>query len=182
MIKVCGLVGSLRRDSYNKGLMRAAQEAAKEAGIEITVFDRLSELPAFNEDLEKDLPEPVVALRQAILDADALYIVTPEYNYSTPGLLKNAIDWASRPPAPSPLKNKPAALAGASMGIGATIRAQLSLRQIFIQTETHALLKPEILIAHAQKVFDKDINLTDEFTKSLLVKQMAAFKEWIARF
>lgn len=179
MIKVCGLVGSLRAKSYNKGLMRAAVRIALEEGIEITVFDRIGELPLFNQDLEKNLPDTVIALREAVSSAEGLYIVTPEYNYSVPGILKNAIDWASRPPMPTPLAKKPVAIAGASMGMGGSIRAQMHLRQIFVQTECLAMLKPEILIPHAHERFTTESELTDENTLEIIRKQMINFKSWI---
>lgn len=124
---MCGIIGSLRQGSYNRGLMMAAIELARDAGLDIRVFDRLAEIPIYNadDDTDEKRPEVVVALKQAIGDAAGLVIATPEYNYSIPGGLKNAFDWASRPAANSPLNRKPAAMMGASTGISGTIRAQI---------------------------------------------------------
>src|SRR5690242_14601242 len=115
-MRACGIAGSLRGGSYNRALLRAAVALAP-SGVEIRVFDRLADVPPYNADVEaKGDPEPVGALKQAIRDADALLIVTPEYNYGVPGVLKNAIDWASRPPTGSVLNGKPAAIMGATPG------------------------------------------------------------------
>src|SRR5205814_8833807 len=123
-----GIAGSLRTGSYNRALLRAAQELAP-AGLELLTFD-LAPIPLYDGDVEaQGDPEPVGALKTAIRDADALLIVTPEYNYGVPGVLKNAIDWASRPPGQSPLNGKPAALMGATPGMTGTARAQLQIRQ-----------------------------------------------------
>ncbi len=138
-IKVFGIAGSLRAGSSNKALLRAAAELAPE-GMEIRLFERLAEVPLYNEDVEKaGEPESVAALKGAIREADALLFATPEYNYGVPGVLKNAIDWASRPPRNSVLNGKPAAIMGATPGTSGTARAQLALRQSFVFTQTHAL-------------------------------------------
>src|SRR5947207_14536285 len=118
VVRVCGIAGSLRKASYNRALLRAAVELAPEA-VQITVFDRLRDVPLYDADVEAEGdPEPVVALKTAIRQADALLIATPEYNYGVPGVLKNAVDWASRPPGSSVLEGKPAALMGATPGHG----------------------------------------------------------------
>jgi chromate reductase len=130
VLRILGIPGSLRRESYNRGLLLAAQELAP-PGVELELYE-VRELPLYDEDLERTgPPDQVLHFKQAIARADALLIATPEYNWSVPGPLKNAIDWASRPPATSPLRRKPVALMGASTGISGTIRAQLALRQIF---------------------------------------------------
>ena len=153
-MRVFGIAGSLRAGSFNRSLLRAAVELAPD-GMEIGIFERLGEIPPYNEDVEKSGdPEPVAALKKAIREADALLIATPEYNYGVPGVLKNAIDWASRPPRDSVLARKPAAIMGASPGQGGTVRAQLALRQSFLFTQIHALLRPEVLIASAGEKFD----------------------------
>src|SRR5215470_13926892 len=140
-LHVLGFAGSLRKTSFNRGLLRAAVDAAP-AGMEIETFD-LTPIPSYNADVEeKGLPAPVAEFKEKIRAADALLIATPEYNYSVPGLLKNAIDWASRPSNQSPLQKKPAALMGASGGQMGTARAQLALRQSFVFTETLVLPKP----------------------------------------
>ena len=181
MKTVCGIIGSLRKGSYNRGLMMAAIDAAKGAGLDVRIFDRLAEIPVYNADDDTDemRPEPVTALKQAISEAAGLVIATPEYNYSIPGGLKNAFDWASRPAGKSPLNRKPAAIMGASTGISGTIRAQLALRQAFLFTDTFALLQPEVLIPKCADRFDANGNLTDQSTRDLIGRQMQKFAIWI---
>lgn len=167
--------------SYNRSLLRAAEEVAPK---EMTFhhFD-ISSIPLYNTDEEsKQDPEPVKAFKEAIRDSSALLIATPEYNYGTSGVLKNAIDWASRPPGKSFLAGKPAAIMGASMGMGGTIRAQLSLRQTFLFTETYVMLKPEVLVAQAHEKFDAEGKLIHDPTRQQLVKFLTAFLQWIPRF
>ena len=179
-LKVLGIAGSLRRASYNRGLLRAAVEGAP-AGMEIAAFD-LHLIPMYNGDLEaQGVPEPVEAFKKAIREADGLLIATPEYNYGVPAVLKNAIDWASRPPKDTPLAGKPAALMGATPGMGGTIRAQLQLRQSFVFTQTLCLAQPEVLVTKAQEKFDANGNLTDESTRTHLGKMLEAFAAWIRR-
>lgn len=175
---VFGIAGSLRAASFNKSLLRAAMELAPE-GMAIRIFERLGEVPPYNEDVEKvGDPEPVAALKDAIREADALLIATPEYNYSLPGVLKNAIDWASRPPRDSVLKGKPAAILGATPGVTGTVRAQLALRQSFLFTETLALLKPEVHVGGASEKFDAAGGLTDEKTRQHVRKLLEALRDW----
>lgn len=178
---VCGIAGSLREKSLNRALLRAAQELAPE-GMEIRIFDRLGELPHYNGDLDTgDGPEPVAALRKAIGEADALLLVSPEYNYSIPGVLKNAIDWASRPVASSVLKHKPCAIMGASPGLLGTVRGQLALRQSLHCTETKVLLKPEVLVGKAAEKFDAELRLTDETTRELVAKLLAVLQQAVLK-
>src|ERR671914_3099767 len=165
MLRVLGFAGSLRARSYNGALLRSAQELAP-AGMAIEIYESI-ELPLFNEDIEaQGDPGPVAAFKQAIRMADALLIATPEYNHGVPGVLKNAIDWASRPPRDSVLAGKPAAIFGASPGITGTARAQSQLRQAFVFTNTPALTQPEILVFRAHEKFDADGNLVDEPTRA----------------
>jgi chromate reductase, NAD(P)H dehydrogenase (quinone) len=181
-LKVLLICGSLRQRSFNRGLLKAAVEVAPPE-LSFTWFDRVGELPLYNADVEKDGdPEPVAALKFAVAAADVLLISTPEYNYGLPGGLKNAIDWASRPPATSVLKGKPVAIMGASGGRGGTIRAQLHLRQVFVFTETYAMVKPEILVATAAEKFDDAGRLADEQTRNFLTKFVAAIPAWARRF
>jgi chromate reductase len=181
-IRVAGIPGSLREGSLNKGLLRAAVELAP-AGMEITVYTRLSEIPPYNDDIfQKGDPEPVADFKAAISGADAILIATPEYNYGVPGVLKNAIDWASRPAGKSVLNRKAAAIMGCSPGLGGTIRAQHALRQSFVFTETHAMLQPEIKIPSAAPLFDASGKLTDENTRQYIKKFLDAFAIWIGRF
>ena len=180
-ITILGIAGSLRAGSYNRALLRAASEVAP-AGVELKIFDGLAAIPGYNADVEaKGDPEPVVAFKAAIRDADALLIATPEYNYGVPGVLKNAIDWASRPPGKSVLNRKPAALMGATPGSTGTARAQLALRQSFVFTETYVLLRPEVLIARAHEKFDADGRLTDERTRQSVGQLVAALVDWTRR-
>jgi len=181
-IRVAGIPGSLREGSLNKGLLRAAVEQAP-ADMEIVIFTRLGDIPPYNDDVfSKGDPGPVADFKAAISGADAILIATPEYNYGVPGVLKNAIDWASRPAGKSVLNRKPAAIMGCSPGLGGTIRAQHSLRQSFVFTETHAMLQPEIKIPSAAPLFDASGKLTDETTRQYIKKFLDAFVIWIGRF
>jgi len=179
-IKLLGIAGSLRRTSFNHAALRAAQELVP-ADAELTIHD-IAALPFYNQDLEAaGPPVAVLELRQSIHAADALLIATPEYNHSIPGVLKNAIDWASRPIAASALNGKPAALLGASVGIYGTVRAQLHLRQILTASNTYVMLKPELLITRASEKFDSDGQLTDETTREQLQTLLAALVAWTRR-
>jgi chromate reductase len=181
-IRVAGIAGSLREGSLNKGLLRAAAELAP-AGMEIKIYTRLGDIPPYNDDVfQKGDPEPVADLKGFIRDADAMLISTPEYNYGVPGVLKNAIDWASRPAGKSALNRKPAAIMGCSPGLGGTIRAQHALRQTFVFTETHVMSQPEIKIPSAAPLFDASSNLTDETTRQHVKKFLDAFALWVKRF
>jgi chromate reductase len=180
-ITVLGFAGSLREKSYNRALLRAARELAPD-GMSIAIAE-IGDIPLFDEDVEaKGDPEPVARFKKAIAEADGLLIVTPEYNYGTPGVLKNAIDWASRPPVKSVLNEKPAAIMGATIGSTGTARAQLQLRQAFVFTRTHAMLQPEVLVARAQDKFDAELRLTDERTREHVRKALVAFGDWVRRF
>lgn len=184
-VRVLGIAGSLRAGSYNRALLRAAIELAPE-GMSISAFDRIGDLPHYNADVDggdsaaKEL-EPVHALRDAIRAADALLIVTPEYNYGIPGVLKNAIDWASRPAATSALKGIPAGIMGASIGVVGTARAQLALRQAFVFTQTYALAAPEVLVSSAAQKFDAELKLTDEATRKFVREHLVRLEEWSRR-
>ncbi len=176
-IKVLGICGSLRQASYNAAALRAAQDLAPAAGIKIETAD-ISDLPLYNEDLRaQGFPAPVERLREQIRVADALLFVTPEYNYSIPGVLKNAIDWASRPP-DQPFGGKPAAVMGASPSLFGSARAQYHLRQSMVYLDIHFLNKPEVMIAQAQERFDSQGRLTHEPTRELIAKLLAALTDW----
>jgi chromate reductase len=181
-LRILGIAGSLRQASYNKSLLRAATELAPET-LAIEAWERLGEIPPYNEDVEKaGVPEPVAAFRDAIARADALLVATPEYNYGVPGVLKNAIDWASRPPRKSALDFKPVAILGASRGAGGTARGQLALRQSFLFTRSPVLFDPEVLVAKADEKFDAQGNLTDEKTREFVKRLMVALDGWARRF
>lgn len=181
-IRVAGIVGSLREGSLNKGLLKAAVELAP-SGMEISIYPRLGDIPPYNDDVfQKGDPAPVADFKSFVGGADAMLISTPEYNYGVPGVLKNAIDWASRPAGKSVLNRKPAAIMGCSPGLGGTIRAQHAIRQSFVFTETYVMVQPEIKIPSAAPLFDPTGRLTDETTHQHLKKFLEAFAIWIARF
>src|SRR5687767_9199343 len=178
VLRVLGFAGSLRARSYNGALLRSAQELAP-AGMAIEIYESI-ELPLFNEDIEaQGDPEPVATFKTAIREADALLIATPEYNHGVPGVLKNAIDWASRPPRGAPLGGKLAAIIGASPGMVGSARAQTQLRQAFNFTNTYAMLQPEILVGRAHEKFDAEGRLVDETTRVFLAKFLASFHAWV---
>jgi chromate reductase len=178
-IKVLGIAGSLRKGSYNKAALKAAQSLVP-AGATLDVFD-LPDLPGFSQDHEKNPPVHVTNLKSRIRSADAVLFVTPEYNYSIPGVLKNAIDWASRPYADSAWRGKPAAIMGASTGAIGTARAQYHLRQCFVFLDMPAVIQPEVLIAHAADKFDKDGNLADDKAKELIRGLLANLCDLVRR-
>lgn len=179
-LKVLGISGSLRKASFNSAALRTAQALAP-AGMTISTFD-IGDFPLYNEDLRAggSFPAPVQAFRDAIKAADALLVVTPEYNYSIPGVLKNAIDWASRPPE-QPFDGKPVAIMGASAGALGTARAQYHLRQVFVFLNAHLLNKPEVMIGAAGSRFDAEGNLTDEATRGFVKSQLEALRDWTLR-
>ena len=161
-VRILGIAGSLRRGSYNQAALRAAKLLVPE-NSEIDLF-QLDGIPMFNEDDEKRPPSSVLELKKRIRRADALLIVTPEYNYSIPGVLKNAIDWACRPYGDSAWYGKAAAIMGASLGAMGTARAQYHLRQIFVTLNLFPLSQTEVIIADAAYRFDENRNLIHEPT------------------
>jgi chromate reductase, NAD(P)H dehydrogenase (quinone) len=164
-ISILGIAGSLRKGSYNKLVLRAAQKLAP-AGASIEIFE-LDGIPGFNQDEEKNPPRKVADLKVRARAADAILFVTPEYNYSIPGVLKNAIDWASRPYGDSAWAGKPVAVMGASIGVIGTARAQYHLRQCFVFLDMDPVNLPEVMI-NAPKSLDEHGNLTDDKTKELI--------------
>jgi chromate reductase len=182
-IKALGIAGSLRKGSYNRALLRAGRDLApEELQIQILANETLAQIPLYNEDVRaRGEPDSVAALKEAIRQADALVIVTPEYNFSIPGVLKNAIDWASRPPDTSPLDGKPVAIMGATSGSWGTVRAQMHLRQVCVFTNMRPVNKPEVLVAHAAEKFNEQGRLTDEMTRRFVRLLMETLVEWILR-
>lgn len=176
MTRILGISGSLREASYNRALLRAAAELAP-PGVEIEEFD-LSQIPLYDADLEATGdPEPVAQLRAAVRDADALLFATPEYNRGTSGVLKNAIDWLSRPALASVLRWKPAAVIGASSGRGGTRRAQQQVRDALLFPGTAVLEEPEVAVPIAWERFDTTGKLTDERMRESLQELVEALAE-----
>jgi chromate reductase, NAD(P)H dehydrogenase (quinone) len=174
-IKLLGIAGSLRKASTNRGALRAAAELVPD-GAELEIFE-LNDIPLYNEDLEKDPPAIITEFKKKIRASDAIVFVTPEYNYSTSGVLKNAIDWASRPYGDSAWEGKPAAIMGVSGGAIATARAQYDLRKSMVFLNMHPLNRPEVMIGNSGEKFNSDGDLTDEKTKEFIAKQMKALVE-----
>jgi chromate reductase len=178
-IRILGIAGSLRQQSYNRAALRAATQLVPE-GAEIEIFE-LDGIPGFNQDDEQNPPAKVTELKRRIREADAILIVTPEYNYSIPGVLKNAIDWASRPYGDSAWNGKPAAIMGASVGSIATARAQYHLRQMMVFLNMFPINQPEVMIGNAQERFDSQGNLTDDATKEFIRQLLQNLVEWTRR-
>jgi chromate reductase len=178
--RILGIAGSVRARSYNRALLRAAAEEAP-AGVEVAIHD-LREIPLYDADVDAaGPPEAVLALKQAIAEADALLIASPEYNASIPGVLKNALDWASRPPAASPLRGKHAALMGTSPGRFGSLRAQLVVRQVLFSTGSPVLMRPELIIPHAARAFDDEPRLVDDTAREILRTLLSDLVTWVRR-
>ena len=179
MIRILGIAGSLRGGSFNVATLHAAQEVAP-AGMTIEIFD-IAPIPLYNEDVrQQGFPAPVADLRARIKAADGLLIVTPEYNYSIPGVLKNAIDWASRPPE-QPFDGKPIGLMGAAAGVMGSGRAQYHLRQCFVFLNGLVMNRPEVMIPQAQNKFDAQGKLTDATTREFITAHLTALRAWVLR-
>ena len=178
-IKILGIAGSLRRASYNKAALRAARQLVPEDAT-LDIFE-LDGIPGFNQDDESQPPAKVTELKNRVRAADAILFATPEYNYSIPGMLKNAIDWASRPYGDSAWDGKPVAVMGASVGMLGTARAQYHLRQSFVFLNMYPLNQPEVMIANATERFDADGNLVDEKTKELIRQLLHGLVAWTRR-
>lgn len=175
-VKIFGIAGSLRKQSYNRAALQAAATLVPK-GHSLDIFD-LAGIPPFDQDEERQPPQKVLELKAGIRATDAILIVTPEYNYSVPGVLKNAIDWASRPYGDSAWNGKPVAVMGASGGMLGTARAQYHLRQIFVFLNMYPLNQPEVMIANAQDKFDEHGTLTDQKTKDKIHELLTALVLW----
>ena len=176
---ILGIPGSLRKASFNHKALIAAQQLLPEGAV-LEIAD-ISGIPLFNQDLESNVPEAVTTLKQQIRAADAVLFATPEYNYSVPGVLKNVIDWASRPPGDSAWEGKPAAILSASPGPFGGARAQYHLRQTLGALNMPTLNRPDVMIAQAQQKFDASGNLTDEVAKKLIRQLLAGLVAWATR-
>ena len=175
-VRILGICGSLRRQSYNLSALRAAAQVLPD-GASLEVFD-LNGIPPYNSDVESDPPARVVELKRRLRETDAVLFASPEYNYSVPGGLKDAIDWASRPHGDNAWAGKPAAILGASTGLLGTARAQYHLRQIFVFLNMYAVNQPEVMISRAAERFDAQGNLTDAATMELIRQLMINLVKW----
>ncbi len=175
-LKFLGIPGSLRQASYNRAALVAAQAMLPD-GVNLEIFD-LAGIPLFNQDLETEPVARVIEFRQKIRAADAIVFATPEYNFSIPGVLKNAIDWASRPPGESAWSGKPVAVMGASPGLFGSARAQYHLRQTFISLNMFQLNQPEIMIGNADKAFDAQGKLIDESSRKRIRQLLENLAIW----
>jgi chromate reductase len=178
-MRLLAVSGSLRRDSHNSRLLRAAAQQLP-PGVELELYEGLKQIPPFDEDDEAAPAPEVLEWRTAIEAADAVLFATPEYNSSIPGQLKNAVDWASRPPE-QPFDGKPIGLMGASGGTLGTARAQYHLRQAFVFLNGMVMNRPEVMVPQAHNKFDADGKLTDQATRDFLAAHLAAFKAWALR-
>jgi chromate reductase len=175
-VSILGFAGSLRKGSYNKALLRAALEMIP-ADAELEIFD-IEGIPPFNQDLENQPPEKVKEFKAKIRAADAVLIATPEYNYSIPGVLKNAIDHASRPYGDNAFDGKPVAIMGASIGILGTARAQYHLRQSLVFLNMYPLNRPEVMVSLAQEKIDQNGRVTDQKTREKIKELLQALVFW----
>lgn len=174
-----GISGSLRKQSYNTAALQACQQSLPK-GVTMSLAD-IAPVPLYNDDVyQQGFPDSVQRLREQIQAADALLIATPEYNYSMPGVLKNAIDWASRPPS-QPFDGKPIALIGATPGGMGTSRAQYQLRQVFVALNAQVLNRPEVFISGAPNKFDASGRLTDAATQENLGKMLAVLADRVSQ-
>jgi chromate reductase len=175
-LTILAFAGSLRKGSYNRALLQAVSESVpKDASLEIFELDGI---PPFNQDLESPLPERVKEFKDKIKKADAILIVTPEYNYSVPGVLKNAIDWGSRPRGDNSFEDKPVAIMSASTGILGGARAQYHLRQSLVFLNMHPVNKPEVFVTLAAQKFDDKGKLLDLKTRELVTELLVNLVNW----
>lgn len=178
-ISILGFAGSLRKDSYNKAILRAARELLPQ-DADLEIFD-LEGIPPFNQDLEDKPPERVKEFKAKIRAADVLLIATPECNYSIPGVLKNAIDWASRPHGDSAFEGKRVGVMGASIGMMGTARAQYHLRQCFVFLNMYPMNRPEVMVPFVQEKVDQNGNLTDQKTREKIRELLQSLVAWARR-
>ncbi len=174
------LVGSVRKGSYNAAIARALKDLVPE-GVEVELLPSVAELPIYDADIQAEgFPEKVTALGDAIRAADAVVVVTPEYNYSVPGGLKNAIDWVSRLPN-QPFKGKPVLIQSASMGVLGGARAQYHLRQIFVFLDASVMNVPEVMVGAVHKKVSEGGELTDQPTRDFIAGQLKTFHDFVSR-
>lgn len=174
-MNIVAISGSLRKDSFNTSLVRSLQELAP-AGMQISIAD-ISDLPLYNQDDEAEFPTAAQALKDVVAAADGIIIATPEYNRSIPGVLKNAIDWASRPYGQNSFAGKPVLIMGTTVGNLGTAVAQSHLKQIMVYLDTDVIGQPELYLGPAQELFDASGTLTHDSTKELLTKALTVLAE-----
>lgn len=175
-IRILGFAGSLRKGSYNKALLRAATELLPK-DTELEIFE-LDGIPPYDQDKENQPPATVVEFKEKIRAADAILIATPEYNYSIPGVLKNAIDWASRPPGDNAWDDKPAAIMSASVGMLGGARAQYHLRQTFVYINMHPVNRPEVMVPFAAEKIDDTGTVIDGKTRQKIYELLVSLASW----
>jgi chromate reductase, NAD(P)H dehydrogenase (quinone) len=177
-LNLIGIAGSLREGSYNRALLETASEMAGEMGMQVDIVD-LSPIPFYDRDVEeRGDPEPVAELKRRIDSSDGVLIATPEYCHGIPGVLKNTLDWASRPPGESPMTGKPVAAMGASPSPIGTARAHLALRRVLLYLDADIVSKPEVLVANASEKFE-DGRLVDEDSRGFLEQLLQGFAEHV---
>jgi chromate reductase len=179
IVNILGFAGSLRKGSYNKALLRAALELVPK-GAKLETFD-LEGIPPFNQDLENQPPEKVKEFKAKIRAADAILIATPEANYTLPGVLTNAMNWASRPYGENAFDGKPVAVMGATIGMLGTARAQYHLRQSFVFLNMIPVNQPEVMVPFVQEKIDKDGNITDKKTQEKIGELLESLVAWTKR-
>ena len=178
-INILGFGGSLRKGSYNRALLNAALELVPE-GATLEVFE-IHGISLFNQDLEASPPEKVREFKRKIKAVDAILIATPEHNYSVPGVLKNAIDWASRPYGDNSFEGKPVAVMSASIGMLGGARAQYQMRQMFVFLDMHPINTPEVFVSYAGQKFDNQGRLADEKSRQMIKNLLQALVDWTIR-
>ena len=179
-VRVLAFAGSIRKDSYNRRLILASRELAPE-GLEIESFE-LDDIPIYNMDLEPDFPPSVVEFKAKIKAADGVLITCPEHNFGYAGILKNAIDWASRPPSDGVFENKPVIVQSASPAWAGGIRGQYQLRQVLAYFSMRQMYFPEVCVGSCKQKFDESGKLTDEMAREQIRKQLALFKEYVLKY
>jgi chromate reductase, NAD(P)H dehydrogenase (quinone) len=176
VFRILGVSGSGRKGSYNRALLRAAQELLPD-GVVLETYD-VSRFPLFNEDLEQELPGVIAEFKRKIKEADAMLFATPEYNYSVSAVMKNALEWGNRPEDDNSWEGKPVAIMSASSGPRGGARAQLHLRQIMVDLNMHPINQPQLLVANARESFDRNLRLIDEHSRELLRNILVALVQW----
>lgn len=177
MLNIAVVIGSLRKESFNKKLIHALNKL-NHPDLKFNILE-LQDIPLYNQDNESNLPTSVVKLKNDITQADGILFATPEYNRSIPGVLKNIIDWGSRPYGSNSWANKPAAVIGTSPGTIGTAVAQSHLRSILVTVNTILLGQPEIYLVYKNDLIDADYNFTNEDTKKFLLNFLNVFKDWV---